>query len=215
MKAPTTRLARRPFAELPTDVLFTVLLLLSAKELCRLRVVCRAWRSVTCDPHFIRAHAARHQRDLVLVARFLSGPSEERTMLIDLIDQLGKTVKRVASAMDRRQVLTLGGSRRRAWWRDMQSPDMFVCPDSSVVVDGVVYLLRNGVYNGMAALPSAGIVVPPADCVASFDLEREEWRKRLQGPISMGYDDDEDSNDELHPLTIAGANLLWLSSKAL
>ena len=98
------------------------------------------------------------------------------------------------------EVLTLGGSRRRAWWRDMQSPDMFVCPDSSVVVDGVVYLLRNGVYNGMAALPSAGIVVPPADCVASFDLEREEWRKRLQGPISMGYDDDEDSNDELHLL---------------
>jgi hypothetical protein len=52
----------------------------------------------------------------------------------------------------------------------------------------------------MAALPGAGIAVPPADCVASFDLERVEWRKRLQGPISMGYDDGEDSDDELHPL---------------
>ncbi|CAD6256858.1 unnamed protein product [Miscanthus lutarioriparius] len=279
--APTTRRARRAFAELPTDVLFDVFLLLSAMELCRLRVVCHAWRSLTSDTHFIRAHAARHQRDPLLVASFfLSGPSEEERMLIDLIDLSGKTVKRVASAMDRGQVLcprlglvivanksdntcrvldpaaagapvaprsrplpvlpapshrgsprtgehkvlrifhrlkdddrphlfevlTLGGGRRRgrARWRDMPSPDMFVCPDSSTVVDGVVYFLRNNVvYNGMvAALPGAGIVVPPTDSVASFDLEREEWRKRLQGPIiSMGYDyDGDDSDDKLDDL---------------
>jgi len=103
--APTTCRARRPFAELPTDVLFAILLLLLAKELCCLHVDCHASRSLTCDPHFIHAHAAWHQRDPLLVVSFLSGPLKERTMLIDLIDQLGKTVKRVASAMDRRQVL--------------------------------------------------------------------------------------------------------------
>jgi len=299
----TRRSSGRAFAELATDVLFDVFLLLSAKELCRLRVVCRAWRSLTCDPHFIRAHAARHQRDdpLLVATFFVSGPSQGHTMLIDLIDLSGKTVKRVTSAMNPGQVLCprLGlvfvannsdntcrvldpaaaaagagarfrlpllpapshrgrGSRRRlgkaatsfafgkvaatgehkvlrifhrlkndddhhhrrhlfevltlggrARWRDMPNPDMFVCPNSSAVVDGVVYFLRNNaVYTGRAAAaalpPGAGIVVPPADCVASFDLEREEWRKRLQGPISMGlgYDDDDgsdDSDDELEP----------------
>ena len=45
---------------LPTDVLYEVLLRLPAKELCRLRLVCRAWRSLTSDPGFARAHASRH-----------------------------------------------------------------------------------------------------------------------------------------------------------
>ncbi|CAN6171596.1 unnamed protein product, partial [Urochloa humidicola] len=45
---------------LPADVLFDVLLRLPAKELCRLRAVCRAWRSLTFDPLFAVAHAAWH-----------------------------------------------------------------------------------------------------------------------------------------------------------
>ena len=79
---------------------------------------------------------------------------------------------------------------------------VLTCSSVRTAAPSSVYFLRNNaVYNGMvAALPGAGIVVPPADCVASFDLEREEWRKHLQGPISMGYDDGEDSDDELHPL---------------
>jgi hypothetical protein len=45
---------------LPTDALYEVLLRLPAKELCRLRLVCRSWRSLTSDPGFARAHASRH-----------------------------------------------------------------------------------------------------------------------------------------------------------
>lgn len=45
---------------LPTDVLREVLLRVQAKELCRLRLVCRTWRSLTSDPGFARAHSARH-----------------------------------------------------------------------------------------------------------------------------------------------------------
>nr|CAB3452554.1 unnamed protein product [Digitaria exilis] len=45
---------------LPLDVLFDVLLRLSAKQLCRLRAVCRSWRTLTSDPLFTGAHAARH-----------------------------------------------------------------------------------------------------------------------------------------------------------
>ncbi|KAF8701963.1 hypothetical protein HU200_033296 [Digitaria exilis] len=39
---------------LPLDLVFDVLLRLSAKEICRLRTVCRPWRSLTSDPAFIK-----------------------------------------------------------------------------------------------------------------------------------------------------------------
>ncbi|KAF8654795.1 hypothetical protein HU200_061463 [Digitaria exilis] len=45
---------------LPTDVLRDVLLHLPADELCRLRLVCRSWRSLTSDPIFAKAHSSRH-----------------------------------------------------------------------------------------------------------------------------------------------------------
>ncbi|KAL6856209.1 hypothetical protein ACP4OV_019011 [Aristida adscensionis] len=45
---------------LPTDVLSDVLLRVPAKALCRLRLVCRAWRSLTSGPRFAREHARRH-----------------------------------------------------------------------------------------------------------------------------------------------------------
>ncbi|KAL6638457.1 hypothetical protein ACP70R_023952 [Stipagrostis hirtigluma subsp. patula] len=45
---------------LPLDVLFDVLLRLPADELCRLRLVCRSWRSLTSDPLFVKAHSSRH-----------------------------------------------------------------------------------------------------------------------------------------------------------
>jgi F-box interacting protein len=46
---------------LPTDVLYEVLLRLPAKEVCRVRLVCRRWRSLTSDPVFARDHGSRHQ----------------------------------------------------------------------------------------------------------------------------------------------------------
>ncbi|RLN07886.1 hypothetical protein C2845_PM11G07510 [Panicum miliaceum] len=45
---------------LPTDVLLEILLRLPADALCRLRLVCRSWRSLTSDPGFANAHAGRH-----------------------------------------------------------------------------------------------------------------------------------------------------------
>ncbi|KAF0913929.1 hypothetical protein E2562_025344 [Oryza meyeriana var. granulata] len=36
------------------DVLFDVLVLLPAKELCRLRIFCQAWRSLTSDRLLIK-----------------------------------------------------------------------------------------------------------------------------------------------------------------
>ncbi|CAM0957817.1 unnamed protein product [Alopecurus aequalis] len=46
---------------LPTDVLREILLRLPGKPLCRLRAVCRSWRSILSDSSFVAAHEARQQ----------------------------------------------------------------------------------------------------------------------------------------------------------
>jgi F-box interacting protein len=46
--------------ELPADVLYEILLRVPPKALCRVRLVCRSWRSLTSDPRFVRAHSSRH-----------------------------------------------------------------------------------------------------------------------------------------------------------
>ncbi|CAL4890758.1 unnamed protein product [Urochloa decumbens] len=55
------------YGALPTDVLYDMLLRLPAKELCRLRVVCRSWRSLTSDPLFARAHSRCHSPHAVVL----------------------------------------------------------------------------------------------------------------------------------------------------
>ncbi|XP_066398912.1 F-box/kelch-repeat protein At3g23880-like [Miscanthus floridulus] len=78
---------------LPTDVLFNVLLRFPARELCRLRAVCRSWRSLTSDPVFITAHAARHPGPL-----FLAQFRDDKTHSIYIVDLSGNVVKRIAGA---------------------------------------------------------------------------------------------------------------------
>ncbi|CAN6371911.1 unnamed protein product [Urochloa humidicola] len=75
---------------LPVDVLFDVLLWLPAKELCRLRVVCRSWHSITVDPVFTGAHAARHP---LFVANF----RYDRTHIC-VVDLSGNVLKRIPNA---------------------------------------------------------------------------------------------------------------------
>ncbi|OEL27778.1 hypothetical protein BAE44_0011205 [Dichanthelium oligosanthes] len=58
--APLAAAAAAGIGVLPTDVLRDILLLLPADALCRLRLVCRPWRSLTSDPGFATAHAVRH-----------------------------------------------------------------------------------------------------------------------------------------------------------
>ncbi|CAO2175488.1 unnamed protein product [Urochloa humidicola] len=75
---------------LPLGVLFDVLVRLQANEICRLRTVCRPWRSLTLDPVFIKAHAARHLGPLVV--SFRDDPDDH----VHLLDPLsGHVIKRV------------------------------------------------------------------------------------------------------------------------
>ncbi|TKW29053.1 hypothetical protein SEVIR_3G370500v4 [Setaria viridis] len=72
---------------LPRDMLREVLLRLRAAELCRLRLVCRSWRSLTSDPGFAAAHASRHPPHL---AALHSDTGEAH-----VLDLAGGIVKRV------------------------------------------------------------------------------------------------------------------------
>ncbi|TVU39723.1 hypothetical protein EJB05_13161, partial [Eragrostis curvula] len=76
--------------ELPFDLMLDVLLRVPAKDICRLRAVCRAWRAATTDPLFVRAHAARHP-DLLFLAKVRDDDAHIR-----VVDLSGVVVKRIA-----------------------------------------------------------------------------------------------------------------------
>ncbi|KAF8690621.1 hypothetical protein HU200_040991 [Digitaria exilis] len=72
------------------EVLFDVLLWLPAKELCRLRAVCRSWRALTFDPLFIGENTARHPRHPLFLTNFRDGRTH-----IHVVDVSGSVVKRI------------------------------------------------------------------------------------------------------------------------
>nr|TKW30996.1 hypothetical protein SEVIR_2G076300v2 [Setaria viridis] len=75
---------------LPADVLYEVLLRLPADELCRLRLVCRSWRSLTSDPGFARAHASRHP---LLAGVHIACRTDDEIRVVDLFS--GDIVRRI------------------------------------------------------------------------------------------------------------------------
>jgi hypothetical protein len=79
---------------LTLEGLYEVLLRLPAKELCRLRAVCRPWRSLLSDPHFAAAHAARRRSELLFLASY-TADGAEHDGLVDVLDASGRVVKRV------------------------------------------------------------------------------------------------------------------------
>ncbi|KAF8654689.1 hypothetical protein HU200_061490 [Digitaria exilis] len=71
------------------DVLFEVLLRFPTDELCRLRLVCRSWRSLTTDQVFATAHASRVV-DLTGIHTIRHGRYE-----VCVVDLSGNVVKRI------------------------------------------------------------------------------------------------------------------------
>ncbi|XP_051206960.1 uncharacterized protein [Lolium perenne] len=81
-------------AALPTDGLYEILLRLPAKDLCRLRAVCRSWRSLASDPLFIKDHAARHTRPF-LATSFVD-PGEDVHCGVSIVDLCsGDVIKQI------------------------------------------------------------------------------------------------------------------------
>uniref|UniRef100_K4A1E0 F-box domain-containing protein n=1 Tax=Setaria italica TaxID=4555 RepID=K4A1E0_SETIT len=91
---PRSRASVRP---LPLDALYEVLLRVPAKDLCRLRAVCRPWRSLLSDPHFVAAHTARHPEPLIVAATHHTDRSPP-DHLLDIMDLSGRVIKRVVKS---------------------------------------------------------------------------------------------------------------------
>uniref|UniRef100_I1Q8T6 F-box associated beta-propeller type 3 domain-containing protein n=1 Tax=Oryza glaberrima TaxID=4538 RepID=I1Q8T6_ORYGL len=81
-----------------------------------------------------------------------------------------------------------GTGQGHARWRGKQGRQFFVemqKANSGVVVNGVVYFLMDALYDAMI-ISGLGAGIHP-DFIFSFDLETEEWREDIQGPISSSF----------------------------
>ncbi|KAF0920020.1 hypothetical protein E2562_032503 [Oryza meyeriana var. granulata] len=86
------------------------------------------------------------------------------------------------------EVFTVKGGTGHACWRGKQSREFFVemqKANTGVIVDGVVYFLMDCVYHAMVIGGLDAGIHP--DWICSFDLETEEWREDVQGPISSSF----------------------------
>ncbi|XP_066393500.1 uncharacterized protein [Miscanthus floridulus] len=82
---------------LPSDALCEIQLRLPGKQLCRLRTVCRAWRSLLSAPWFAAAHAARYPEPYI-VASYADDVDLDRDSLADVLDMSsGRIVRHVAA----------------------------------------------------------------------------------------------------------------------
>lgn len=98
--APKRRaLAASNIGALPLDSLYEILLRLPAKLLCRLRTVCRLWRSILSDPKFAAVHATRHPGPLIIAA-----VDEGPDVLINIMDLSGQILKQVRCVPGQRVV---------------------------------------------------------------------------------------------------------------
>ncbi|XP_051190855.1 putative F-box protein At3g23420 [Lolium perenne] len=77
---------------LPTDVLCDILLRLPAKPLCRLRAVCRSWRSLLSDSWFVAAHQVR-QQPLVAVCKWGYGVKPQDIQILDMAGHLVRQMR--------------------------------------------------------------------------------------------------------------------------
>ncbi|WVZ71308.1 LOW QUALITY PROTEIN: hypothetical protein U9M48_019906, partial [Paspalum notatum var. saurae] len=240
---------------MPVDAAYEILLRVPAKDLCRFRAVCRPWRSLLSDPHFIAAHAGHHPDPEPLIIASCYTNRRKNGVLCDVMDLSGRVVKQVPSTWgedegavftqqdlictkkghsesfrllnpadgavyalpgglaeehakldisayeaqiafglvastgeykvfrvlchtftieQRCEILMLDGSNIHSPWRAKDNPTNILDSHSRLVIDGIVYFF---------SLDNALLDQDDAwHCVASFDLQTEEWRGTILGP---------------------------------
>ncbi|KAK3124704.1 hypothetical protein QOZ80_7BG0590940 [Eleusine coracana subsp. coracana] len=78
---------------LPIDIVHKIFQNIPARQLCRLRTVCKSWRSLLCDPAFVKVYDAQ-QKPLVVVV--VTGGHHVKTVEFVMMDLCtGNVVKRV------------------------------------------------------------------------------------------------------------------------
>ncbi|KAL6622685.1 hypothetical protein ACP70R_032564 [Stipagrostis hirtigluma subsp. patula] len=199
---------------LPADVLFDVLLRLPADELCRLRLVCRSWHSLTSDRPFTKAarptrHATRTSSPLIgsTAARFTSWAcpatsSGGYALISSVTVQVFRLIcSAFHSSGDRPTRATLSPAWSSATWPT--SVAYHLClglgmspPQESTRCSAFsrshgrtceVRTLGSGSNGGWRQRPWPPAKIEP-DSIASFDLATEEWRPTMiQGPLSSVF----------------------------
>ncbi|CAO2037970.1 unnamed protein product [Urochloa humidicola] len=119
---------------LPSDALYEILLRLPARDLCRFRAVCRPWRRLLSDPHFIAAHVGRHPEPLIVAGTFfLSGG-----IICNIFDLSGRLVKRILSSTGNERVTSVNldsvctstdGEGRRLRLHNLATGAVFALPE--------------------------------------------------------------------------------------
>jgi hypothetical protein len=139
---------------LPQELLSDILVRLPAKDIGRLRAVCRSWWNLTSDPSFIKAHVASHPAEQFVVASFDgTGDSEH----IHVMDLSGRVVKRLPFS------ITEGKYFLRS------------CPDLVGVggVDGSYYLI-DPISGVVSHLPKTVLKLLP-DSLEHYCYSSESW----------------------------------------
>ncbi|XP_020200195.1 putative F-box protein At4g38870 [Aegilops tauschii subsp. strangulata] len=121
---------------LPLDLLYDILLRLPAETLCRLRAVCRSWRSLLSHPDFIAG--ARNPGPLIAVGIKDEYLSEDEVTVLDM--DCGDAVTRVniaandltygeAHSVSHDGVVCILGPQNRLRLLDLPNGSVFLLPD--------------------------------------------------------------------------------------
>ncbi|OEL16525.1 hypothetical protein BAE44_0022456 [Dichanthelium oligosanthes] len=97
------------------------------------------------------------------------------------------------------EVFTINSSTGQSCWRATDIHNLFIDAHSGVIVDAVVYFLISREYS-RAFHTDTGT---RPDYIISFDLEREEWRRDLRGPMGDNFYPGEDLFSRRHHLALA------------
>ncbi|CAN6209598.1 unnamed protein product [Urochloa humidicola] len=140
MEPPRVRSRRAARASaLPPDLLYDILLRLPGQDLCRLRAVCRPWRSLLSDHQFIADHTALHPEELPLIVVGYEASRRNGLALCDIMDLSGRVVKRVHAGAKHDRVMCThqggrlcvakGGSSMRCQLLNPATGDVHVLPE--------------------------------------------------------------------------------------
>ncbi|PAN14718.1 hypothetical protein PAHAL_2G432000 [Panicum hallii] len=175
---------------LPADVMHEILLRVPAKALCRLRLICRSWRSLTSDPRFAREHLPRHP---LFAARHVLWVQTH------VVDMSGDIVKQIRSFEDLRffdlsmqpdlicDAETASGRNKRACLLNPATGEINALPDGSMSAAQSTCILGHIPSTGeYKVLRIGGVIDPVQPCeVITLGGGDRKWRERSDPPIHV------------------------------
>ncbi|KAE8804453.1 hypothetical protein D1007_19488 [Hordeum vulgare] len=164
--------------DLPADALYEVLLRIPAKELCRLRAVCPAWCALTSDRHFVAAHKSRHRTSPPLLAMGYRDDSGVSGVAIS--DLSGNVVKRIPSTGY--EIVTAFSVLNPATGAIIDLPTGRSDELELELEVGGIDKWRCHFESCAFGPRRSASVAFLTGCIASFNLETEDWMDVLRGP---------------------------------